>query len=342
MLALFNEEQQMFESTANRLAQSIGINNPHDLKTRNRKSDWQMLTEVGLLGLRMRDNGVPLASGVEVMIAAKALGETLVPQPFTSALLASELLALADAPGELIEELAAGEARYALLLDRTLERLASPDEKGCVAWDCEGAEYALGLADGHLVRVSLQSGFTAAHEPADLTRSILHRSGEHSGAEVLGQPLHPNALDRWYALALTTVAADIVGVLNGAQTGAVAYTKERVQYGMLIGSFQAIQHLCAEMLVQVQAAHSMTCYAAWAVDQLSPEEALVAARTAKAYAASVALPVTETVMQVYGGIGQTWEHIAHVFTRRALLDSRLFGDESFQLKQIANARLGAC
>jgi len=342
VLALFNDEQQMFESTAKRLAQSIGISNPHDLQTRNRNSDWKMLTEVGLLGLRMRDNGTPLASGVEVMIAAQALGETLVPQPFSSSLLASELLALADAPFELIEELAAGETRYALLLDSTLERLASPDEAGCIAWDSEGADYALGLAEGQLVRISLQQGFEVAREPADLTRTLLHRRAAHAGAEVLGRPLDAQALKRWYALALTTLAADIVGVLNGAHAGAVAYTKERVQYGALIGSFQAIQHLCAEMLVQAQAAHSITCYAAWAVDQLSPDEALVAARTAKAYASSVALPVTETVMQVYGGIGQTWEHIAHVYTRRALLDARLFGDESHQLKQIANARLGAC
>ncbi|MNG37925.1 hypothetical protein D3C84_1254260 [compost metagenome] len=74
---------------------------------------------------------------------------------------------------------------------------------------------------------------------------------------------------------------------------------------------------------------------------MDADQALLAARTAKAYAASVALPVTETVMQVYGGIGQTWEHIAHVYTRRALLNARLFGDESYQLQRIADARLGA-
>ncbi|SEN43001.1 Acyl-CoA dehydrogenase, C-terminal domain [Pseudomonas sp. ok272] len=341
MLALLNDEQQMFERTAQRLAQSIGIANPHDLTTRDREQDWNRLTEVGLLGLRLRDNGIPLASGVEVMIAAQALGETLVPQPFASAVLASELLVLADAPHALIDALAAGETRYALLLDRTLQRLASPDEPGCIAWDCAGASAALGLSAGRLVRVSLQHGFTPGLAPADLTREVRHLRSAPGAVEVLGQPIDLPALKRWYALALTTVAADIVGALNGAHAGAVAYTKERVQYGVLIGSFQAIQHLCAEMLVQTQAAHSLTCYAAWAVDQLAPDEALLAARTAKAYASSVALPVTEAVMQVYGGIGQTWEHIAHVYTRRVLLDARLFGDESHQLQLIADARLGA-
>lgn len=340
MLALFNEEQQMFEGTAQRLAQSIGIANPHDLQNREREAGWRMLAEVGLLGLRLRDEGLPLASGVEVMIAAQALGERLVPQPFASALLASELLALADATTGELEALAAGEARYALLLDRTLQRLASPEEPDCIAWDSQGASHALGLVDGQVVRVALDDGFTVAGQVADLTRELRHRQGVLH-AEPVGRPLDEASQQRWLALALSCIAADIVGVLRGAHAGAVAYTRERIQYGVPIGSFQAIQHLCAETLVQVESAHSITCHAAWAVDELAPAEALLAARTAKAYAASVALPASETVMQIYGGIGQTWEHIAHVFTRRALLDARLFGDEAHQLQRIADARLGA-
>ncbi|WP_460124381.1 acyl-CoA dehydrogenase family protein [Pseudomonas sp. S2_C03] len=340
MLALFNEEQHMFENTAKRLAQSIGIKNPHDLQSNDPDHGWQQITEVGLLSLRMRDNGVPLASGVEVMIAAQALGETLAPQPFVGSLLAGELLAMSEAPSDLIESAAAGETRYALLLDRSLQALASPEDDDCIAWDSQNAHYALGLRGSQLVRVDLRHGFAPVLEVADLTRELLRSQGGLD-AEPVGTPLTKEQIVRWQALALTTVASDIVGVLHGAHSGAVAYTKERSQYGVLIGSFQAIQHLCAEMLVQAQAAHSITCYAAWAVDELDPEQALLAARTAKAYAASAALPVTETVMQVYGGIGQTWEHIAHVYTRRALVGAQLFGDEAFQLQQIADARLGA-
>jgi alkylation response protein AidB-like acyl-CoA dehydrogenase len=120
---------------------------------------------------------------------------------------------------------------------------------------------------------------------------------------------------------------------------AVDYAKERVQYGVPIGSFQAIQHLCADTLVQVEATASAVRYAAWALDELAPGEALLAARTAKAHMAGVARDVTETVMQVFGGIGQTWEHIAHVFTRRALVDRQLLGDGPTQLDAIADARL---
>ena len=73
--------------------------------------------------------------------------------------------------------------------------------------------------------------------------------------------------------------------------GVVEYSKERIQYGVPIGSFQAIQHLCAEALVQTEGAASAAKYAAWAVDELEPEEALLAARTAKAYTCSVARQV---------------------------------------------------
>lgn len=340
MLALFNEEQLMFESTAKRLAQSIGINNPQDLTTIDRTKGWDMVSEVGLLGLRMRDNDVPLASGVEVMIAAQALAEKLVPQPFLAGLLASELLALAKAPAELVEELAAGSTRYALLFTRDLATLAQIEDANALAFDCDNAAFALALEGDRLVKVSLGQGFAQTEHAADLTRCIKRRQGALGTVEVLGS-LSADAQKRWLALALTTLAADTVGTMQGAFTGAVAYTKERVQYEALIGSFQAIQHLCAEMLVQVQAASSVTCYAAWAIDELPVDEALLAARTAKAYASAAALPVTETVMQVYGGIGQTWEHIAHVYTRRALVNARLLGNESQQLHHIANARLGA-
>jgi alkylation response protein AidB-like acyl-CoA dehydrogenase len=147
--------------------------------------------------------------------------------------------------------------------------------------------------------------------------------------------------ERWLALALTLVCADVVGVMRSGLAKAVAYTKERIQYGVPVGSFQAVQHMSADCLVQSEAAASTTKYAAWAVDALPTAEALLAARTAKAYCASVARPVTETIMQIYGGIGQTWEHVAHVHTRRALLDRQILGDESEQLLRIADHRLAS-
>jgi alkylation response protein AidB-like acyl-CoA dehydrogenase len=123
-------------------------------------------------------------------------------------------------------------------------------------------------------------------------------------------------------------------------TDVVEYAKQRYQYGVPVGSFQAVQHLCAEALVAVEGADSTVKYAAWAVDELEPADALLAARTAKAYTGITARTVPETIMQVYGGIGQTWEHIAHFVNRRAMLDRQVFGDDDVQLSAIADARLG--
>jgi alkylation response protein AidB-like acyl-CoA dehydrogenase len=142
------------------------------------------------------------------------------------------------------------------------------------------------------------------------------------------------------ALALTMVSADAVGAMRHGLEQAVAYTKERIQYGVPVGSFQAVQHMCAEALVAVEGADSTVKYAAWGVDELEPAEALLAARTAKAYCGMTSRAVPETIMQVYGGIGQTWEHIAHFVNRRNMLDRHVFGDDAVQQSAIADSRLG--
>ncbi|MEU7004912.1 acyl-CoA dehydrogenase [Nonomuraea sp. NPDC046570] len=331
MLALLTEEQEMVRDLAGEVAESCRLANPGDQV--DAAKGWAELTQAGLLGLRTREGGTPAASGVEAALVAGAFGGALAPVPYlTSGILVAELLALAGADSWL-DELASGEVRYALLLTPDLKGLAGPGAQA-VAWDVEGASYALGLTvDGRPCRTSLE-GFSRA-ECADRTRPIAR--GTATSVEELGEPVD---LDRWLALALSAVAADAAGAMRAALEGVVAYAKERIAYGVPIGSFQAIQHLCADALVQCEAAASCVAYASWAVDALDPAEALLAARTAKAYTSTEGLSVCETVMQVYGGIGQTWEHIAHYYTRRVMLDAHLLGDASDQLTKIADARLG--
>src|SRR4029078_4945741 len=115
---------------------------------------------------------------------------------------------------------------------------------------------------------------------------------------------------------------------------------ERRQFGVPVGSFQAVQHLLAEAHCLVEGAHSATLHATWAVDALDPPEALMAGRVAKAYAARAARTVGETAVQVHGGIGNTWECMVHVHLRRALLSSQWFGDDDVQLCELQRTRLG--
>jgi len=132
-------------------------------------------------------------------------------------------------------------------------------------------------------------------------------------------------LDAWLALGLALTCADLVGVMSGAFELARSYASTRRQYDAPIGSFQALQHLLVDSYVALEGARSIALHAAWAVDALAPPDALAAAAAAKAYCARAALGVCETSVQVHGGIGNTWDCLAHVFLRRALLSIELFG-----------------
>jgi alkylation response protein AidB-like acyl-CoA dehydrogenase len=173
---------------------------------------------------------------------------------------------------------------------------------------------------------------------ADLTRPLVRppEQGVPRG-EPVGGSLSDEDLLRWEALALALVSADAVGVMTTALARAVDYARERVQYGVPIGSFQAVQHLCAEAHVLCVGAGAATRYAAWAVDVLEAPEALRAARVAKAHSGAAGVQVAEVSMQVHGGIGQTWEHICHFYARRALLDARVLGDPDLHLGHLADA-----
>jgi hypothetical protein len=254
-------------------------------------------------------------------------------------------MARAGAPAGWSDDLTSGRTRYGLLMTPDLKHLANIDDTaGAIAFDVDEADYALGLSgptdSPELVRVRLQAGATAI-DAADLTRRLVRMEiPTGAGVDRAGGSFPAGDREAWLALALTATAADVIGVMSSGLQRAVEYAKERVQYGVKIGSFQAIQHMCADALVQIEGSASVTRYAAWSIDAIDPGEALLAARVAKAHTSSVAREVTETVMQVFGGIGQTWEHIAHFHTRRALMGRALFGDESDHLLLIADARLG--
>lgn len=335
MRAVPTPEQEMLRETVRRLAMSMTVNTPDDLLRLDDGANWRALADAGLLAMRMLDEGAPLASGFDTMIAVEELAGALSPAPFVGNILALELLGLAGASEDLIGDIGGGHARYGLMLTAGLDRLAQVGDAGAVCIDAGGADHVLALSGLSVVRIPT-AGIGGG---ADLTRPFAKASS--AAGESLGAPLTGAQLDRWTALALALVCADIVGVLRTGLRQAVAYAQTRIQYDVPIGSFQAVQHMCADMLVQTEAAASAASYAAWAVDVLDPADSLLAARTAKAWCAAAALGVGQMLMQSYGGIGQTWEHVAHLRARRVLVDRKLFGDESHHLLRIADARLGA-
>jgi alkylation response protein AidB-like acyl-CoA dehydrogenase len=336
MYALLDEDQESLKDAVTSVASAIGLVNPSDLSDHTPGKAWAALGQMGLLELRVREGGEPAASAVEVMVTSEALGAHLVPGPFLpAAVLASELLAIGAAPDEWIEA-AVSTPCYAVALRPDLTDLATTADREVVVWGGVEAEHVLLLeaddAQTSLARFRLAESLPEESGSVDLTQGLW--TVVPAEVEVLPATIANGELERWRCLALSAVCADTVGLMRAALEGAVAYSKDRVAYGVPIGTFQALQHMAAETLVTVEGAYGATCYAAWCVDR-EPEQRALAARTAKAYTASVARTAAENVMQMYGGVGQTWEHIAHFYTRRALLNTVLFGDEAYQLDAIA-------
>jgi len=334
-------EQAELRRTARRLARALGPRNVADLddgKRSRRLAD--AARDAGWLELRQdAGDGTPLTSGVEAAIIADALGEAVADVAFTGPVLAADLArragarpvdgAVAAFPPDLVEvavvsgpatetplfavDGVAGRpaAAYVLIPEADGFRLATVDVEG----PADGAD---------LTRVVRAIPVGATPRPlADASR-LLSRAD----------------LDAWTALALALTSADLVGLMRGVLDVSVAHARDRRQYGVPIGSFQAVQHLLAEAFCLMEGASSAALYPAWAVDALPPDEARAAGRVAKAYCARAARTVCETAVQVHGGIGNTWDCMVHVHLRRALLSSQWLGDDGEQLRQLERTRLG--
>jgi alkylation response protein AidB-like acyl-CoA dehydrogenase len=169
-------------------------------------------------------------------------------------------------------------------------------------------------------------------EPAmDRTRSLGWLELDDRRAAWLGDDRAAEAvLDR----ATTATCAEMLGAADVVLAMTVQYAKDRVQFGRPIGSFQAVKHRCADMLVDVEGMRSAAYYAAWAVGASDPE-ASAAASAAKVWCSDAARRVMASGLQVHGGIGFTWEHDLHLFLKRSQLDQVTFGDAAYHRERIA-------
>jgi len=334
-------EQAELRRTARRLAHELGPRTVTDLDDCKRRERLAVaVRDAGWLELRHNGgDGNPLAGGVEAAIITEALGEAVADVPFAGPTLAADLARRAGARP--IDGAVVAFSRD--LLDAAVVPGPATD-KPILAVDhaAQGsvAAYVL-VPDGSGYHLALAKAEVAT-DGADLTRTI---RALPAGVPLLPIPdqsrrLTRDDLDAWAALGLALTSADLVGLMRGVLDITVGYAKERRQYGVAIGTFQAVQHLLAEARCLLEGAFSAALYPAWAVDQLAPEEARAAGRVAKAYCARAARTVCETAVQVHGGIGNTWDCIVHVHLRRALLSSQWFGDDGEQLRQLQRTRLG--
>ncbi|HEY5170310.1 MAG TPA: acyl-CoA dehydrogenase, partial [Acidimicrobiia bacterium] len=148
--------------------------------------------------------------------------------------------------------------------------------------------------------------------------------------ELDAQPLAAAAYARWRDRAYACIAAEMVGTARRIFDMALAYAKEREQFGVPIGSFQAIQHKLADMSLALERANAAVHYAAMTIDGDDPGRAR-ACHVAKAAAGEAARRILKAGIQIHGGIGYTWEHDLHLYLRRATADEYLFGTTGWHL-----------
>jgi alkylation response protein AidB-like acyl-CoA dehydrogenase len=303
---------------------------------------WKAMVEQGWTAVEVPEERGGLGLGtVEVAVLLEEIGRHVAPAPFASTLLALDALARAGR-------------------DDWVERLAGGDAIGCVAWSRPGrgdvrlasgdrltgrsdptpfapsavvavvtAETDEGTA---LFAVELGEQNQPGREPAmDLTRELGWLRFDDTPAMRLGGAEAVDVLlDRGSAFG----AAEMLGGASHAMDMTVEYAKDRVQFGRPIGSFQAVKHRCADMLVDVEGMRSAAYWAAWCIGA-QHEDASIAASTAKIWCSDASKRVIASALQVHGGIGFTWEHDLHLFLKRAQLDQVTFGDAAFHRQRLA-------
>jgi alkylation response protein AidB-like acyl-CoA dehydrogenase len=284
---------------------------------------WRELSELGWAGIHIgEEHGGQGLGIVELAILAEELGYALAPSPFLPS----------AAAGLVLARVGSDEQRA-----RWLPALASGESVGTVGAvtageapmvpDADRADVIV-LLDG-LAGMVVEAG--AAEVELEATIDSTRRFGRvraSNGEPLAGDPLP--ALDE----VEVALAAELVGVAQRAMEMAVAYAKEREQFGRPIGAFQAVSHRCAQMLLEVESARSAMLYAAWAADH-EPDSLALAASMAKAYAADAGWRVTSSSLQVHGGIGFTWEHDLHFFLKRAKVDGHLLGSPRSHRDRVA-------
>lgn len=323
-------EQAALRSTAARLVADLGPSAVGALDDGQRTARLESaLIDTGWRELRsaMTDAGAPWASGVEAALVAEELAKGAADVAYLGPTLAAELRRLAGAPAASERETVAFVADLAAIAH-------DAGASSAIAVDAAGATAALLLqpASGGWSLVSTRLADVSVG--VDLTRPIAHLAGDVT--PVVGQQrmLSDDDLQRVTVLGLALSVADLVGAMDGATRLAIDYVAQRQQYGRAVGSFQAVQHLLADAFTITEGSRSAGLHAAWAVDALPVADALHAASVAKAYAARSARTACETSIQVHGGIGNTWECMAHVYLRRVLQSIDLFGGVGTSLDRV--------
>ncbi|MFN2613692.1 MAG: acyl-CoA dehydrogenase family protein [Actinomycetota bacterium] len=331
---------------------------------------WKTIAELGWTGIAIDESHGGLGMGlIELCILSEELGRGIAPVPFYATVgLAAQIVTQFEGANrdQFLKQVAAGEIKATVVLGEKDGRF---DASGVSVKATRGPSGSWQLSgtgslapEAHLADVFVVLARTArARDPREGVSAFLvpapalkrkpkpqpSLDGGRRLADVKlgGVELPADALlgsegDAWNAVergldrAAVVLSAEAVGVATAALERAVAYAKDRTQFDRPIGSFQAISHRCADMLLVTETARSHTYYAAWALEEGAPDAHLAAA-SAKAAASDAVRIATNDSIQVHGGIGFTWEHDLHLFYRRGKFCELFLGDAGQWRERIA-------
>ena len=325
----------------------------------------QMANQLGLQAITIPEEYGGAGFGyVELIVVLEEMGAALLCAPYfsTVGLAANCLLSSGDesAKKDYLPGIAAGETIATLALTEDsgrwdLDGITLQATKAAEGWTLEG--HKMFVIDGHsaqLILVGARTGagvslFAVDGSASGLTRTSLATMDQtrkqarlefaSTPARLIGEEGAAGAvLTRTLDLAAVALAAEQVGGAQRCLDMSVDYAKTRIQFGRPIGSFQAIKHKCADMLLEVESAKSAAYYAGWAAAEDS-EELPVVASLAKSYCSEAYFHAAAENIQIHGGIGFTWEHDAHLYFKRAKSSELLLGDPTYHRELLAQ-RIG--
>ena len=366
----FTEEQDELRKTVRAFLDSkspeTAVREQMETETGFDPAVWsQMGEQMGLQGLAIPEEFGGSGYGfIELVVIFEEMGRRLLPAPYfsTVALAATTLLHSGDdaAKKAHLPGIASGETIATLAFTEPsgrwdAEGITTPATTSGDGWTITGTKsYVL---DGHTADLVLVAARTAAGislfsvdgGAAGLTRtslSTMDQTRKQAKLEFADTPARLIGTDGGGWDTLSTVldlvavglAAEEVGGAQKVLDMAVEYAKVRVQFGRPIGSFQAIKHKCADMLLEVESAKSAAYYGMWCASEMNDELPSVAS-LAKAYCSEAYFHATAENIQIHGGIGFTWEHDAHLYFKRAKSSETYLGDATYHREQLAQ-RIG--
>lgn len=352
-----SEEQRLLQDTfRNYLADQLPPNRVRALCDGGRADQralWAALAELGAAGILIpEEHGGSELALLDAALVAEELGRTVAPTPFlASGILAPIALAEAGTPEqckEWLPRIATGELCVGAAVTESYARREGAGVRlngarlygnALLALDVPGADYLLiATVAGQLAWVPADAPGLERETLATIDRTRHTAELRFDGVEpvtLLGgpEPRTP-AVRRILDAGRAVLAADTLGAAESMLNQAVAYAQERVQFERVIASFQAVKHLCAEMVAELEPARSLAWYAAHAFHAL-PDSAPLAIVHAKAHLNEVASHVADLATQVHGGIGYTDEHNLHLWFKRIGLNRQLLGGPEFLRERAA-------